>query len=518
MPDDAELLRRYAESHAEDAFAEFVRRNVDLVYAAALRQSGRDVHEAEDITQMVFARVATKAASLAHHPVIAAWLHQTTRFVAIDAARSRRRREAREEQAAMTSPDPIAERQIAWEEISPELDAMISALGERDRSALILRFFGGKSFAEVGEQLNLGEGGARMRVERALEKLRRRLAQKGLTSSSAALGAILVQQGVTAAPAGLGAAAIAAGLSAPAAGWAAGSLIFMTTTKIALGLAAGIALAGIVAALHEHNAALTAENALAEVTRHAAEVRREPAPVALPPEMPSASPSAAVLPRANPGKAASPANPFDAVVRMLSDPRLQKMTALATKIRLDGQFGDLFKSLNLSPDQLNQFKNLLVEKQMVAFDSITVARDQGIDPRSDPKSFFQAVAAGQKTVDDQITTLLGADGDAQFQQYEKSIPARNTSSLLKQSLSYTSTPLTDDQSNSLVQILTQYAPSPLPAGNPFAVLNGDLGITVLNPQTLAQVQGVLSESQVNALKSTIQSQRQLFQARKQMGP
>lgn len=37
MPDDAQLLRLYAEEKSEVAFAELVRRHLDLVYSAALR-------------------------------------------------------------------------------------------------------------------------------------------------------------------------------------------------------------------------------------------------------------------------------------------------------------------------------------------------------------------------------------------------------------------------------------------------------------------------------------------------
>ncbi len=54
MMDDIELLRRYAEDDSEDAFAELVRRHVNLVYSAALRRVGDDVHLARDVTQKVF--------------------------------------------------------------------------------------------------------------------------------------------------------------------------------------------------------------------------------------------------------------------------------------------------------------------------------------------------------------------------------------------------------------------------------------------------------------------------------
>jgi DNA-directed RNA polymerase specialized sigma24 family protein len=46
-------LDAYASRRAEDAFSELTARYVDLVYSAAVRQSG-DVHKAKDITQAVF--------------------------------------------------------------------------------------------------------------------------------------------------------------------------------------------------------------------------------------------------------------------------------------------------------------------------------------------------------------------------------------------------------------------------------------------------------------------------------
>ena len=47
MNEDAELLRRYASEHSESAFTELIRRHVNLVYSAALRVAGEDIHRAE---------------------------------------------------------------------------------------------------------------------------------------------------------------------------------------------------------------------------------------------------------------------------------------------------------------------------------------------------------------------------------------------------------------------------------------------------------------------------------------
>ena len=176
MTDDAELLRRYAEEKSQEAFAELVRRHLGLVYHAALRQCGGDAHRAQDVAQTVFADVARKARSLARRPALAGWLHTSTRYAAAQAVRGEVRRQRREQEAhamneimAKANSDDAA---ADWERMRPVIDEALHALGERDREAVLARFFEGRAFAEIGRQLALSEDAARMRVERALEKLR----------------------------------------------------------------------------------------------------------------------------------------------------------------------------------------------------------------------------------------------------------------------------------------------------------------------------------------------------------
>ncbi len=101
MIDDVELLRRYAQDSSEDAFAELVRRHIDLVYSAALPRVGRDSHLAEDITQKVFSDLAQRAGSLAIRSSLAGWLYTRARLLATDVVRAEQRRRQREAEAQL---------------------------------------------------------------------------------------------------------------------------------------------------------------------------------------------------------------------------------------------------------------------------------------------------------------------------------------------------------------------------------------------------------------------------------
>ena len=266
MRDDAELLREYAEHRSEDAFAELVRRHLGLVYNAALRQLGGDAHLAEDVAQSVFTDLARKAGSLGGRAVLAGWLYTSTRYAAVQVVRSEQRRRAREDVAMKLSEQTAMEGGAEWERLRPVIDDALHGLGERDREAVLLRFFEGRAFAEVGAELAVSEDAARVRVNRALEKLRGLLARRGVTSTSAALAVALGGQAMAATPAGLAAtvagSALAAG-SATLAGGAAGWMTFMGMTKLQLGLAGAIVAGGVAGFIAQEkvNTALRAERA-----------------------------------------------------------------------------------------------------------------------------------------------------------------------------------------------------------------------------------------------------------------
>lgn len=214
-PSDAELLGQYVRSGSEDAFTELARRHLDLVYSAALRQTEGDAHSAMDVAQTVFTELARQASRLELHPTLTGWLYTTTRQVAAHSRRARMRREQREQKAfAMQELDPARDSE-EWRQLRPLLDEAMHELPEPDRVALLLRFFEGRELRRVGEVLGLSENAARMRVQRALEKLRDVLARKGVATATAGLATVLAANTSTAAPAALlGAVATASTLAA----------------------------------------------------------------------------------------------------------------------------------------------------------------------------------------------------------------------------------------------------------------------------------------------------------------
>ncbi len=248
MSDDHELLRRYATEGAQEAFTELVHRHVDLVHSAALRQVNGNAQLAADATQLVFTDLARKAGTLAGHRVLAGWLFTSVRYAARNLVRGEQRRHDREKQA-FAMEDMIeseAPSELDWQRLRPVLDDVMNELGRADREVVLLRFFEGRDYAEVGAKLNLPANTARMRVERALEKLRARLERRGIASTSAALAAALTGSAVMAAPAGLATAvsgAALAGGTATVTGTLA--LALMSVTKTQMGAAAALMAAGV---------------------------------------------------------------------------------------------------------------------------------------------------------------------------------------------------------------------------------------------------------------------------------
>ena len=200
---DRQLLEEYASTRRDEVFAELVNRHGPWVYCSALRQVGNPA-AAKDVAQAVFIILARKAATLRRETVLSGWLFRAVRFAAADVLRSESRRLKREQEAAaMQVNDSGDVSEADWEQTAPLLDEALACLGARDRHAVLLRFFEKKSFGEIGSVLGGNENSARVRVVRALQKLRRFFHRRGVTISAGTVGSVLLNNTVQAAPPGL---------------------------------------------------------------------------------------------------------------------------------------------------------------------------------------------------------------------------------------------------------------------------------------------------------------------------
>ena len=244
MNEDMELVRGYEVHQSEAAFETIVSRHINLVYSAAVRQV-HDPHLAEEITQAVFVLLAQKAGRLGPRTILASWLYRTARYAAADALKARRRREQREHEASML--DALNEAaDETWAHIEPLLDGAMEKLGEKDHSALVLRFFENRNYQEVGAALGMSEAAAKMRVHRALEKLRSIFKQQGIRLTTAIIAGTIATHSVQAAPMALAkpvaavATANGVGASASTLTLVKGALKLMAWTKVKTVVVAGL--------------------------------------------------------------------------------------------------------------------------------------------------------------------------------------------------------------------------------------------------------------------------------------
>jgi RNA polymerase sigma factor (sigma-70 family) len=263
MLDDRQLLGQYVNEGSEAAFAELVARYVNLVYSSALRRVDGDAHLARDVAQLVFTDLARKAGSLPKDVVLAGWLHRASRYAAAQLRRTEHRRHQREQEAVAMNA-LASESSPDWDAIRPLLDDALDQLHSVDRDALLLRYFEQRNLAEVGRALGANEDAARKRVGRALEKVRKYLTRRGVTTTAGVLSIALTANAVHAAPTGLAGTLSIVSLAGAAKGTGTtlAFLKLMATTKLKLG-AGALVLAGVAAFLvveHQSQVQLREEN------------------------------------------------------------------------------------------------------------------------------------------------------------------------------------------------------------------------------------------------------------------
>jgi RNA polymerase sigma factor (sigma-70 family) len=188
---DQQLLCEYVERGSQAAFAQLVERHQSIIYSTCLREV-HDTALAEDVTQVVLLLLAMKAPALKGHTAVSGWLFQTARFASRNARRKEMHRR-RAEQAAAEEQEAYSAQSIEniWESAEVLLNRALLSLRPGEREAILLRFFEDRSVDETGLALGISKGAAQMRISRAVGKLRRYFARRGIALSGAALLGLL---------------------------------------------------------------------------------------------------------------------------------------------------------------------------------------------------------------------------------------------------------------------------------------------------------------------------------------
>jgi RNA polymerase sigma factor (sigma-70 family) len=195
MP-DRELLARFVNASDQAAFELIVWRHGGMVLDVCRRLLRQDC-DVEDAFQATFLVLVRKAGSIHKGTALAGWLYRVAYRIAqrarVDAARRQRREDPWEE------PDELpADPEFLEEPLSPVITEELSRLPAHYRDPLVLCCLEGRTNAEAAKALGCPAGTVYSRLARGREKLRARLARRGVTVSAGALAALLAGREATA--------------------------------------------------------------------------------------------------------------------------------------------------------------------------------------------------------------------------------------------------------------------------------------------------------------------------------
>lgn len=520
-----ELLARYRERHAEDAFAELVRRHLDLVFSAALRQV-RSPQLAEEVAQSVFTDLAGQAQRLAPDTILSAWLYTVARRKAIDVVRREARRQKRE-QLAMELSSMNAD-SADWSQIEPILDEAMDTLEERERSAILLRYFENKSLREVGNALGTTEEAARKRVSRGVEGLQEFFTKRGVTAGAGGLAVAISTHAVEGAPFGLSATIATTAVGTAVTGSATASAtatvskaILMTTLQKAIigatvvaAVGAGIYQATQISRLKQENQLLVQQQApLAEQMQQLQRERDEAsnglasAREELAQAKPASTTSEMLKLRGQVGtlksrlSASEAQNGQPGMAKLFNDPTMKEYMQKAMKDKFRSMYGPLIQDLKLAPEQVEPLLQVLCDRSSQTIAAMSTPSGEAGKAQADIQ---QETAA-------QLKSLLGDAGYTRFEEFSLEIPARTALDLLKVQLG--GNELNAEQNAKLLQAIKAEpqeltlglvgAPDKALAGSPAEADSFLLRLNESNQRIVEQASAFLTPEQLGTLNSVL---------------
>lgn len=172
---DYALIRRVARGQP-DALAELIRRHQQRLFHLAYRLL-KDQMEAEDALQEVFVKVYEHAHRFKPQAAVAAWLNRITANHCLNRLRRKHPADSldQEEAPGVADGGPTPLEAMEEADLSQRLEALLAALPENQRRALILKRFAGLSYQEIGEEMGLSPQAVDGLLKRARKTLKEAL-------------------------------------------------------------------------------------------------------------------------------------------------------------------------------------------------------------------------------------------------------------------------------------------------------------------------------------------------------
>jgi RNA polymerase sigma factor (sigma-70 family) len=197
---DRDLLRRFADTGDQQAFAHLFRRHFGLVFGVCHRALS-NAQDAEDACQATFLILARKARSADWQQSLANWLYTTARRVSRNVLVTAQRRLRREKRAAV--PESVqAVDQMTGRELLAVLDEELDRLPPRFREPLVLCYLQGLTRDEAANRLGVPLSTLKSHLERGRKRLGEALTRRGC-APGAGLFAVALSPPSHAVPPGL---------------------------------------------------------------------------------------------------------------------------------------------------------------------------------------------------------------------------------------------------------------------------------------------------------------------------
>jgi hypothetical protein len=224
------------------------------------------------------------------------------------------------------------------------------------------------------------------------------------------------------------------------------------------------------------------------------------------------------------------------MANMMKDPAMRQFIRDQQRTMVDQLYSPFVKKLGLSPEDADKFKNLLADQMVSGADKAAALFDGGNS--ANQAEALKSMQADQKANEQQIHDLLGDDGFAQYQEYQKTASERMQLNAFRQQAGADYS-LTDQQTEQLLTFMSEEkqaasANGQIPPGQSQqqaglqAALSDDQSEKLLqnqeaiNQRVYDRAQAILSPDQLSAFGKFQKSQLQMMRmgmsmARKMFG-